>query len=241
MRFALRLIRLALKVGFSALFAACAVLAWLALPNDRESVCYGTANAGRLENAKRLPLSGDNFQAYWLPGWLLGRTSMHGKVRDVTTAAYRQLATSHPDLLFVYGEASWPWGGRFWPHRTHRNGLSVDFVVPVRDWKNAAVPFPRSMWTGGFYAVEMDSKGRFPGGWIDFEAMAAHLAALRQAKTASGIGIRRVIFDPDLQPLLFATPEGAGLARSMTFSKNRSWVRHDAHYHVDFDVPCRPG
>jgi len=241
MRLALRLIRYALKAAFSILFIAAAILSYLALPNDRESVCYGTANGGRLENAKRLPFSGENFQAYWLPGWLLGRTNMHGKVRDVTNAAYRRLATSRPDLVFVYGEASWPWGGRFWPHRTHRDGLSVDFVVPVRDGRGQPVSFPRSMWTGGFYAVDMDNEGRFAGGWIDFEAMAAHLTALQRAAAASGIGIRRVIFDPDLQKKLHATPAAPALAEQITFSRNRSWFRHDAHYHVDFDLPCRPG
>jgi len=27
---------------------------------------------------------------------------------------------------------------------------------------------------------------------------------------------------------------------TVRFSTRRSWVRHDEHYHVDFDIPCEP-
>jgi penicillin-insensitive murein endopeptidase len=165
---------------------------------------------------------------------------MHGTPRDVIAAAYESLAESNPDLTFVYGEAAWPWGGRFWPHRTHRNGLSVDFVVPVRDKAGQAVPFPRPMWTGGFYAVDVGPDGRFGDYRIDFDAMAAHLTALRVAAAKGDIRIRRIFFDPGLQRLLFESPEGSVLSSQISFSQKPSWFRHDAHYHVDFDVPCRP-
>jgi penicillin-insensitive murein endopeptidase len=96
------------------------------------------------------------------------------------------------------------------------------------------------MLTGGFYAADMDGNGQFAGGRIDFEAMASHLAALHLVGQARGVPIRRVIFDPALQPMLFATQKGRILMSRIRFSENRSWFRHDAHYHVDFDVPCRP-
>ena len=59
---------------------------------------------------------------------------------------------------------------------------------------------------------------------------------------ARGHGLWRVIFDPQLQPLLFDTEIGRLLKKNnITFSKKRSWVRHDDHYHVDFIVPCEEG
>lgn len=240
MRRLLRGVRLSLKAGFLVLLATSGVLAFLALENDKDSVCYGDTNNGRLENSKRLPFSGVNYSAYWSVGWLLGRANMHGTPREIAQTAYRRLAESQPDLTFVYGESGWPWGGRFWPHRTHQNGLSVDFVVPVRDDAGRSVPFPRPMWRGGFYSVDIDPDGRFGPYRIDFKGMASHLAALQSVAAARGIRIRRIIFDPTLQPLLFATTEGARLQRQMSFSRNPSWFRHDAHYHVDFDLPCRP-
>jgi len=236
----LRGVRLALLAAFLVLLLAGGVLAVLALENDRDSVCYGETNNGRLANAKRLPLSGDNYSAYWTVGWLLGRTNMHGTPRDIVETVYARLAMSDPDLRFVYGEAGWPWGGRFWPHRTHQSGLSVDFVVPVRDEEGRSVPFPRSMWRGGFYSVDIGPDGRFGPYRIDFEAMASHLETLRSAAAERGVGIRRIFFDPGLQPRLFATPEGARLKRQIRFSTKPSWFRHDAHYHVDFDLSCGP-
>ena len=49
----------------------------------------------------------------------------------------------------------------------------------------------------------------------------------------------RVIFDPKLQPKLFKTKYGDYLKANVQFSKKRSWLRHDEHYHVDFSVPCK--
>jgi hypothetical protein len=83
-----------------------------------------------------------------------------------------------------------------------------------------------------------DRTGRSGSYRIDFEAMALHLQALARAARGHGIGIRRVIFDTELQPLLFATEHGGQLRRQMSFNKTQSWVRHDEHYHVDFDVSC---
>ena len=240
MRKLFRGVRFALKAVFVLVLAAGSVLAYLAFERRGESVCYGDTNKGRLENSRRLPFSGGNFSAYWSLGWLLGRSNMHGTARDIVADAYKNLAESNPDLTFVYGEAGWPWGGRFWPHRTHQNGLSVDFVVPVRDAAGRSVPFPRTMWTGGFYAVDVAADGSFGEHRIDFDAMAAHLTALRVAAAKHNIGIRRVFFDPGLQPNLFAAPKGVSLPSQIRFSENPSWFRHDAHYHVDFDVPCRP-
>jgi penicillin-insensitive murein endopeptidase len=30
------------------------------------------------------------------------------------------------------------------------------------------------------------------------------------------------------------------LKQNLRFMKNKPWVRHDEHYHVDFAVPCKP-
>ncbi|MDX1488081.1 MAG: hypothetical protein R3268_07770, partial [Acidiferrobacterales bacterium] len=55
---------------------------------------------------------------------------------------------------------------------------------------------------------------------------------------AHGAELWRVIFDPKLQPYLMRTKYGEYLRKHVRFSKKQSWVRHDEHYHVDFDVPC---
>ncbi|MCM2359327.1 MAG: hypothetical protein NDI77_14350 [Geobacteraceae bacterium] len=69
--------------------------------------------------------------------------------------------------------------------------------------------------------------------------MAEHLLALKKAADLGGVKIWRVIFDNDLQKLLFQTSKGKDLQAQLTFSKKKPWVRHDEHYHIDFIVPCK--
>ncbi|RFA36934.1 hypothetical protein CAL65_09710 [Alkalilimnicola ehrlichii] len=201
--------------------------------SNAASESIGTTNNGRLVNGKRLPSSGPNFRTYSRLGSLIGRTAVHDRVRDTVLGAYRQLAEEHPELVFVYGETGWPWGGRFRPHRTHQNGLSVDFMVPVR--KDArSVPLPTHPFNKWGYAISFDREGRSGELQIDFEAIAAHLHALIAAGREHGVGIELVVFAPDLQQHLFDTESGAELRDKIRFNVNPSWVRHDDHYHVDF-------
>ena len=43
------------------------------------------------------------------------------------------------------------------------------------------------------------------------------------------------------QPPLYETEHAEYLRANVQFSKKRSWVRHDEHYHVDFEVACVKG
>jgi penicillin-insensitive murein endopeptidase len=172
-------------------------------------------------------------------GFLLGRTFVHSAVRDAMRDAYAELSGSNSELRFVYGESAWPWGGSFWPHKSHANGTAVDFFVPVRTVDGAVSELPTWPWNLFGYAVQFDKTGRLGSRAIDFEAMALHLLALDRAARAHGIGIRRIIFDVALQPRLAAMGSGAQVVRRLAFNKQQVGVRHDEHYHVDFAVPCR--
>jgi len=108
------------------------------------STCYGTTSNGRLENGVKLPAQGKNFQAYSLILHGAGRTYVHSAAQQVVVNAYRTLEQSPLGKAFVYGETGWATGGRFKPHKTHQNGLSVDFMVPVVDEKGTSVPLPTS-------------------------------------------------------------------------------------------------
>lgn len=213
--------------------------AWLAMDNGRPSTCRGNVVSGSLEGGRRIPYSGENYRAYSFIGFLLGRTFVHSAVRDAMRDAYAEVARSQPNVLFVYGESAWPWGGGFWPHKSHANGTAADFFVPVRGADGASDAVPTWPWNLFGYAVNFDSKGQSGSRTIDFEAMGQHLLALDRTARAHGIGIRRIIFDMALQPRLAATASGAQALRRLTFNRQQAWVRHDEHYHVDFAVPCR--
>lgn len=204
------------------------------------SVCFGTPQQGRLAQGVSLPLSGDNFAAYGLAPVLAGRTHMHETVRDTLLAAFASLHASHPDVRLVYAETGWKEGGPFRPHKTHQNGLSVDLMVPVRTADGRSVPMPTGLFNRYGYDMEFDHRGRADDLHIDFNALAALILALDQAARDQGIAVRRVIFAPDLQPQLYAAPDGRRVKSRVRIPTKPSWVRHDEHIHVDFAVPCQP-
>jgi penicillin-insensitive murein DD-endopeptidase len=205
-----------------------------------QSVCHGTPAHGRIEHAVPLPENAGNFRAYSRAGVALGRTYTHTRVVDAITDAYAALARSAPDKIFVYGETGFEKGGPFKPHRTHQNGLSVDFMVPVVDAKGRSVPLPGRAANRYGYDIEFDANARYRDLRIDFEAMGEHLYALDRAGRRSGAPIDRVIFEPAFLPKLFATRRGPFLRDRIAFVRGKVWWRHDEHYHVDFAVPCRP-
>ena len=212
----------------------------IAVHAQEPSVCYGTTSNGRLDNGWKLPASGPNFSTHWTVGRLAGRSYVHSAVYPVVLDAYAELEQSLPDRVFVYGETGWKDGGQFRPHKTHRNGLSVDFMVPVLDANDQSVELPSSVLNKWGYELEFDAEGKTEDLTIDFVAIAEHIYQLHVAAREHGIGIWRVIFDPKLQPYLHVSPRWPYLKENVHFSTKPSWVRHDEHFHVDFDVSCRP-
>lgn len=181
-------------------------------------------------------LTGGDARPYcWLCTRAL-RTYGADRAVEVVERAYAEVANTYPDTDWVYGESGLPWGGRFQPHRTHRNGLSFDLMVPLAD--GARLPTHPLNRFG--YGEDFDADGQGPAGRIDFAAMAAHLAALDRIAREKGGRIRLVILAPELQDDLLRAADGKALRRALHFNAKPSWIRHDDHYHVDFEFPCRP-
>ncbi len=204
-----------------------------------ESTCYGTTSNGRLENGVKLPSKGKNYVGYSLIAETAGRTYVHSKVSEVVVDAYEYLETDQPSKVYKYAETGFKSGGQFKPHKTHRNGLSVDFMTPVVDIKGNSVHLPTHPFNKFGYSIEFNNEGRYDNYIIDYDALAAHIVALHKSAKSNGVGIWRVIFDPKLQPKLLATKYADYIKSNVSLSKMRSWVRHDEHYHVDFTVECK--
>jgi penicillin-insensitive murein endopeptidase len=113
-------------------------------------------------------------------------------------------------------------------------------MVPVLNLAGSSVPLPATVANKFGYGIEFDKMGRFDDLQIDYAAMAEQLYQLSLAAEHHQLGIARVIFDPILTPHLFSTKRGAYLRQHLHFMKERPWIRHDEHYHVDFATPCRP-
>ncbi len=93
-----------------------------------ESTCYGTTSTGKLVGGVKLPGEGSNFVSYSGIAELLGRTYVHSMVKEIVLASYKWLEKEAPLKVFKYAETGFKEGGEFKPHKTHRNGLSVDFT-----------------------------------------------------------------------------------------------------------------
>jgi penicillin-insensitive murein endopeptidase len=227
-------VALAAILGFAA-FSLAGNEVLRALEDDAPSRSIGTRSDGALVAGRRLPSFGPNFRTYSPLGSTLGRTAVHHRVRDTLLAAWASLAETHPDVTWQYGETGWPGGGPFWPHLTHRHGLSVDHMVPVRRAGSTGI-LPCRPYNALCYASHADARGDFGAHQLDFEALAALLAALADHAPRRGLGIDLVIFAPDLQDDLARAPGGAAVVRRLRFSTRAAWVRHDNHVHVDFRV-----
>lgn len=177
---------------------------------------------------------GSNYNSYCIPCILGLRTFARNEVIDTVASSYRWLLKTGPDTHFVYAELGFPWGGWFHPHRTHRQGLSVDFHVPIKNGKTITT----NIFNRYGYDAEFDENGIGEDGAIDFEAIREHLKMLQSEATRRGGRVARVFFAPDLQDNLFPNAGVGHKFEGMTFNKKPSWVRHDDHYHVDFAFPC---
>ena len=106
------------------------------------------------------------------------------------------------------------------PHRTHQNGLSADFMVPVRDLKNNIINLPTHIFNKFGYDIEFDSTGLSKNLQIDFEAMTLHLHYLHQPCLKHKVNIDLVIFDPHLQTHLLKTVYGAKVKKISALQQN---------------------
>lgn len=203
------------------------------------STCFGTTSNGHLESGVQLPSEGKNYVGYSTIARLVGRTYVHSEVREIIVSAYELLETEQPQKVYKYAETGFEEGGDFKPHKTHRNGLSVDFMTPVIDKNGKSVHLPTHPFNKFGYDIEFNDNSSYEDMHIDYEAMAAHVVALHKEAMSRGYDLWRVIFDPELQPNLYETKYSDYLQENVQFSERRSWVRHDEHYHVDFEIPCK--
>lgn len=204
-----------------------------------KSTCYGTTSNGHLDNGVQLPAEGENYVGYSAVARLAGRTYVHSAVKAIIVSAYKDLEKEQPGKVYKYAETGFEDGGQFKPHKTHRNGLSVDFMTPVIDQDGKSVHLPTNLLNKFGYNIEFDDNHEYDGLRIDYEALAAHFVALHKQAKKQGHDLWRVIFAPELQANLYKTKYADYLRLNIQFSKKRSWVRHDEHYHVDFAIPCK--
>lgn len=203
------------------------------------SLSKGTVSNGKLENGRIVPFSGPNFHYFDTTSYLANRGFTNEKVLNTILQAYEALETSLPNRHFCLMECSHQHGGKLYPHRTHQNGLSVDFMMPKR--KDDQPYYELDGLGAQHYMLKFDENGRYsedPSVQLDFDAIALHILELQSAATQNGLSIEKVIINTSLKDELFATEHGKQLktsgiyvVRNLTPLIN---ALHDDHFHIDF-------
>lgn len=209
--------------------------------NNKASQSHGTVQKGSLENGKLIPYSGDNFSYFDTTSYLNGRAFVHGKLYHTIIDSYKDVQSAFPEHNFVLMECSNKNGGKIWPHRTHQNGLSVDFGMPL--YKSNSHFDSLDLIGPSHYFLEFDDDGR----WIEnkkvninFEIVAKHILTLQKVGKEQGINVKKVIIKTELKDDLFAGKYGKKLQTSGIYVVKRLEPLinrlHDDHYHIDFEI-----
>lgn len=203
------------------------------------SQSIGTVSNGSLKNGVKLPYKGENYKYFSkLSYYILNRAYVNAKVYNTILETYKTCETTCPKVYFRVMECSHKHGGKIAPHRTHQNGLSVDFMTPLKKGSKQYRLFDKTgVW---HYLLNADENGNIIKRIeIDFETLAKHLLALDNAARKNGVIVKKVILKINLKDDLFKTESGKELKkRGIYFVRNLSKTidnLHDDHYHVDFE------
>ena len=207
------------------------------------SISHGTVGSGSLENATIIPYAGSNYSYFDKTSYLGGRAFTNSKVARCVVETYREMENQGIDRKFKVMEFSRKEGGKIFPHRTHQNGLSVDFMMPLI--KDGKPYYDLDEKGASHYLLEFDRNGAYsedPTITIDFDMVAKHLIVLDKQARKQGLKIHKVIFNTNLRDELYATENGKILLSSGIYiTQNLEKLindLHDDHYHVDF-TPVR--
>jgi len=233
-----RLIYLIVLLGILVFFS----LPELTHKNKGKSVSKGNWAKGSIQNAYLFPYKGKNFRYFSpLSYYILDDAYLHSSLHATVLDAYAKCEKSLPNTFFRIMECSNEKGGKMLIHRTHRNGLSIDFMVPKKKRKKQYRLFDHlGMW---HYFLNFDKNGK--NTWnndvqIDFDALATHILALQNAAEQHHLTIKMVILKLELKDELFSTQAGKKIkAKGIYFARSlqkKVNIMHDEHYHVDFKI-----
>lgn len=207
---------------------------WAAGPLRGASQSSGRTADGSLAGARALAPWGRGHVTCSPIVSAAGRQHAHSAVVSAVTEGLA-VAAERTGRRFVVAETGWPGGGDFRPHRTHRNGLSVDLMVPLIGEEGRPVRAWHPPWQWFGYRWELDERGRRGRSRIDWPALARALQAVERAAAERGLSIERAYLAPELQPLLLEAADDDALAGyDGRWNARGAWWRHDEHVHLDF-------
>lgn len=208
--------------------------------NDSSSISSGTVSRGKLAHGKLMPFSGKNFSYFDEWSYLQGRAFVNNRVRDCILDCYHILEVSAPGRRFYIMECSNKEGGPLYPHKTHQNGLSVDFMMPKL--KGSSPCYALDTLGTGHYWLEFNNRGQYIQDTsiaLDFDLIALHMLLLNKQASRHGLKVSKVIIKIELKDELFRSGFGNKLQESGIYIVHSLGPQvnafHDEHYHIDFE------
>lgn len=209
--------------------------------NDLPSQSIGTTGNGKLINGKLLPSYGKNFQYFSEVSYFMGRAFVHHKVRDLLIESFDSLYIYFPKDTFYIMETSHKNGGKFFPHRTHQNGLSVDLMMPYL--KNSEKYSGLDRMGILHYSLQFTDNAQWEKDKSitpDFEKIAFQLYMLNKLAAKNGLQIAKIIIKTEWVPYLLATKNAKKYQlHKLPFVRSLAKIvneQHDDHFHLDFIV-----
>ena len=208
--------------------------------NGLPSQSIGSVSNGSLKNGKLIPFSGQNYTYFDTLSYISGRAFMNHKVKKTVLETYKSLETKTPNNHFGIMECSHEHGGKLFPHRTHQNGLSVDFMTPLM--KDNRSYYGLDTLGADHYWIDFNNNGKYLEDLsisINFNLMAAHILEIEKFANLNGLKIKKVIFKMELKDELFKSENGKILLEKGIYitKKLPPLINslHDDHYHIDFE------
>ncbi len=210
--------------------------------NSGQSTSHGSPGNGSLEKGYLMDYRLNNAKYFSITSYyLFGNGYVNSRLYHTLIEAYSICEQSCPGKQFKFMECSTDEGGKQLIHRTHQNGLSVDFMVPKKIGDQQYTLLDHlGLW---HYFLEFDGDGKLSFNSkveIDFETMAKHILALDDAARKNGLRIKKVLLQIDLKDDFYRSKSGQEVkARGIYFARYltpRVDQFHDDHYHIDFTL-----
>ena len=207
---------------------------------NKPSKSIGTVSDGELENGYRFKYKTKEYKYFSrLSYHVLRRAHVHSDVYEVTNEALAAMKLKYPKQKWRIMECSRKGGGRLWPHHTHQNGTSIDFMTPM---KKHGRQYRMTNGLGIFhYLLKYTPSGK----WgvrrkveVDFDLMAEFILELDRVARKKGMKVKKVILRTNLKDEFYATKNGnkvkkKGIYLVMNLPKIVN-EQHDEHFHIDF-------
>lgn len=211
------------------------------LDSLQNSESIGVPGKGSLVNGKIIPFSGTNFHYFSKTSYLHGRAFVNHNLKGLVLESYQDLSIQFPKQQFGIMECSKKEGGKISGHRTHQNGLSIDFMSPKM---KENVPYYGLDHLGAsHYQLAFNNDGKLiaePSIEIDFEMMGQHILALHKKAKKHHLKIKKIILKKELKDNLYKTKSGRIIKKKKIYITMNLPPRineaHDDHYHIDFQI-----